>query len=252
MIKITVITVVYNSLSLLMKTVDSISLPDDVEYLVLDGASSDGTVNFLSAIENDYKFRNFNFKSEKDSGIYDAMNKAVKLAKGKYIVFMNAGDLFPNEHTLRLVSKKLQDNEYPDVLYGDFLLYDDDNQKGKYVKAKPLENIWKRMVFCHQSMYTKRELLLKYPFDIHNLAADHELIYKLYTSGFNFLYIEQALSKYLDGGVSVKLYRTSIFKRFCGVYNLTGSFSKKLKIIFYYLVIFCIEPLIYNYRNKEK
>ncbi|MBP5219574.1 MAG: glycosyltransferase, partial [Bacteroidaceae bacterium] len=89
---ISVVTVTFNSLPLLKKTMQSVESQDyeNIEYLIIDGASSDGTADYLEK----YDWRNIKFVSEPDGGIYDAMNKGIRMASGDYCIFMNAGDCF--------------------------------------------------------------------------------------------------------------------------------------------------------------
>ena len=244
MIKITVVTVVYNTLTLLKKTLESSSIPSDVEYLVVDGNSCDGTQSYLEEFSLSKKIDNFSYISEPDNGVYDAMNKAAHLAKGEYIVFMNAGDLFYNESTLSCVISHIEAENKPDVVYGDHLLFNESNNK--YCKAKPLKHLWKRMVFCHQSMYIKTELQKKFSFNYSNLSADHTLIYTLFSRSFRFSYINKPLSIYLDGGLSVKYYRKSIRHRLQGVLGQNRRYHKKLKILVYYIFIWLAEPEKYK------
>lgn len=242
--KITVVTVVYNSFSMLKKTLESSSIPSDVEYLVVDGNSCDGAKRYLEEFASSKKIDNFFYISEPDNGVYDAMNKAAHLATGEYIVFMNAGDLFYDESTLSGVIAHIEAENKPDVVYGDHLLFDESNNK--YCKAKPLKHLWKRMVFCHQSMYIKTELQRQFSFNYKNLSADHTLIFTLFSRGFRFSYINKPLAKYLDGGLSVKHYRKSIRHRLKGVLGQTKSYHKKLMIAAYYIFIWLAEPEKYK------
>ena len=242
--KITVVTVAYNAVSLLKKTLESSIIPIDAEYIVIDGNSNDGTQKYLKEFQSLNKIHDFSYISQPDKGVYDAMNKAANMAKGEYILYMNAGDLFYDENTLNNVMAHIKDNNRPDIVYGDHLLFDD--SKSKYCKAKPLKNLWKRMVFSHQSMYVKTELQKKFAFDYKNLSADHTFIYTLFSRGFRFSYIQQPLARYLDGGLSIKHYRQSIKHRFLAVLNQTKGFFKKFKVTFYYLLIWFFEPEKYK------
>jgi glycosyltransferase involved in cell wall biosynthesis len=242
--KITVVTVVYNALSLLKVTLESSSLPSDVEYLVVDGNSSDGTQKYLEGFALSKKFDDFSYISEPDKGVYDAMNKAADLAKGEYIVFMNAGDLFYDENTLSNAIAHIEAEDKPDVVYGGHLLFDE--SKSVYCRTKPLKHLWKRMVFCHQAMYVKTELQKQYYFDYRNFSADHTFIYTLFSRGYRFSCIEKPLARYLDGGLSVKHYRKSIKHRFQGVMGQTKGYFRKFKIVVYYLLVWFAEPEKYK------
>ena len=104
--RFSIITVVYNDLDNLKKTCRSVSRQtfDDYEHLIIDGGSDDGTLDFLKSFSaSDSHVR---FISEKDNGIYDAMNKAIAMAEGDYILFLNAGDRFHERDTLSKIADK--------------------------------------------------------------------------------------------------------------------------------------------------
>ncbi|EDM26049.1 putative glycosyltransferase [Lentisphaera araneosa HTCC2155] len=242
---ISIITVTYNCCHLIDQTTKSILLQDfnNYEYIIVDGNSEDGTQEKIKSTLLKFKVPT-KFISEKDKGVYDAMNKAINLCSGQYVIFMNAGDSFYSSETLNFVSATLSEKT-PDVLFGDHALISK-NKETRYIKAKNLSNLWKRMVFCHQSMFTKRNLLIKNPFEVTNLAADHTLIYKLYMNQYYFEYTPKTLANYLDDGLSVQHYRKSILDRFIGVYKHTKPTTIKIKLIAYYLIIYFLEPLKYK------
>ena len=109
---ITIVTVCLNNKDMLKKTVCSVKAQDypHIDYLVIDGASTDGTRDFLS------NERILRWISEPDSGIYNAMNKGIRMAKGDWVIFMNAGDTFVTSDT---ISKIFSQGQEADVIYGD-------------------------------------------------------------------------------------------------------------------------------------
>lgn len=106
---ITIVTVCYNSVELIEKTLKSVTkqIYANKEYVVIDGASSDGTKKIVEQFIDSIDF----FVSEPDKGIYHAMNKAVEVAKGEWVIFMNAGDLFVNNEVVAKVSSALSDKD---------------------------------------------------------------------------------------------------------------------------------------------
>lgn len=114
---ISIITINLNNLSGLIKTVESVTLQDypHVEYLIIDGGSSDGSVEFISSNNSKFDY----WLSEKDEGIYDAMNKGIFHAKGEYLIFLNSGDTFASRTSL---SKLIYDNIEYDIVYGNLAL----------------------------------------------------------------------------------------------------------------------------------
>ena len=158
---VTVITVCYNAREMLLRTMNSVwaQTYKHVEYVIVDGASTDGTLELLE----EYGGRIDHWVSESDKGIYDAMNKGVSMAKGKWVIFMNAGDCFADNHVLENVFSVPRQ---ADVIYGDVV-------KGGVVKKASSPRNAHRMFFCHQSVFVKIESLKAFPFDIsHKMSAD--------------------------------------------------------------------------------
>ena len=144
----TIVTIVYNDKVGIDKTIQSVINQTflDFEYIIIDGASNDGTIDIIKNYKNDIDI----FVSEPDKGIYDAMNKGIKLARGKWINFMNSGDVFFNNQVLENLNK-LNDNGY-DAMYGSCKkVYD--NGVEKIVEPKKLEKLTKGMVFSHQCLF---------------------------------------------------------------------------------------------------
>ena len=120
--KFSVITVTYNAAAVLEDTIQSVisQTYHHVEYIIVDGASTDGTLSII----NRYKDHIARIVSEPDKGLYDAMNKGIRLATGDYLCFLNAGDSFHEDDTLQQMVHTLPGNELPDVLYGETELVD--------------------------------------------------------------------------------------------------------------------------------
>lgn len=160
--KISVITVSYNAYYCIEKTIKSVICQryDDFEYIIVDGCSTDGTIDVIKK----YQSKITRWISEPDNGIYNAMNKAVLMAKGEYCIFMNAGDMFANPLVLKQVSLFLDDGF--DVLTGSEI----STKKGKAIDyVKPIARVTKEHFYVtsisHQSSFIKRTLLLEYPYD---------------------------------------------------------------------------------------
>lgn len=206
--KISVITVCYNAGEVIGRTVQSILSQDydSIEYILVDGASKDGTLKILNQYSEKAKEHpNIEWKqiSEPDLGIYDAMNKGVKLSTGEWIIFMNAGDCFVKEKTLsEMFSDKHQGY---DGIYGDTIRIK--GSKRLYVEGKDLNNIKTDipLPFCHQSVFVRRACLIEHPFNLkYKQAGDYNLFCELYLSGCRFAHIKTPVSLYLMGGISEK------------------------------------------------
>lgn len=160
--KISVITIAFNAYKEIEKTIQSVVTQqyDNYEYIIVDGASTDGTVDIIKKY---YKSIS-KWISEPDSGIYNAMNKAINMASGEYCIFMNAGDMFANQLVLKQASLFLDDDF--DVLTGCEISTKD----GKVIDyVQPIEKVTKEHFFVtsisHQASFIKRSLLLRYPYD---------------------------------------------------------------------------------------
>lgn len=103
------------------------------EHLIVDGGSTDGTLKLLASQPNELR----KVTSERDKGIYDAMNKGLSRAKGDYVIFLNAGDRFHAADTLETYAKAIMDNDYPGIVYGQTDLVDKDGRKiaGRHLEA---------------------------------------------------------------------------------------------------------------------
>ena len=206
--KISIVTVCFNCVGTIEQTIKSVISQDypELEYIIIDGASQDGTLNIV------YKYQNYITKilSEPDKGIFDAMNKSLNYVTGKYILFMNAGDTFANKH---IVSDFFKDyNGDDDLLYGDDYVLNNLGYMKRHAHAiyeHPFtirDLVFKSQGFSHQSLFTKTEQLqrvkfcLKFP-----LGADYHTTYKVFMTGNHKLkYVGFPISIFDDrnGGAS--------------------------------------------------
>jgi glycosyltransferase involved in cell wall biosynthesis len=198
--KISIVTINYNRLADLKKTFNNvISLKNfhEYEYIIVDGGSSDGSVDFLT--ENSELISQW--VSEPDRGIYDAMNKGATLASGEWIIFMNAGDCFFAEDTLQEVEAYLKSSV--DVIIGGVESIYNDRYGYRTIKSEPhdLEQFWHQIPTCHQSILVKRDLQVRYPFDPNlSWCADHDFLAKLYSLNHQFEAVPIVISKFEASG----------------------------------------------------
>lgn len=186
---VTVVTVCRNVKSSLEKTMNSLLHQSyaHIDYVIIDGASTDGTPEMLGKTEG------VRWISEPDKGIYDAMNKGIRMAEGEWVIFMNAGDVFASDDTLSKVFSVERD---ADVIYGDVI-------KGDNIKkAEPPHN-GHRMYFCHQSAFVRTSCLKEFPFDIqHRMSADFKQMKQLYLAGKTFMQLDFPIAVFDTSGVS--------------------------------------------------
>ena len=190
---VTIITVCRNHAKELERTIRSVECQiwQEKEYLVIDGASTDDSLDVIKAHEASIT----RWVSEPDQGIYDAMNKGVKMAQGEWVIFMNAGDTFAGDDTLQRVFGNPLD---ADVIYGDVI-------KGELVKKAEAPRNAHRMFYCHQSAFVRTSCLREFPFDIrHRMSADFKQVKQLFLSGKRFRQLDFPVANFDTQGVSNK------------------------------------------------
>ena len=212
-----IIVVTYNNADGLLRTLKSIRLLDYVqkEIVVIDGGSKDETLNIIADNQDIITTS----VSEKDSGIYNAMNKGVKLVSGDYVVFMNAGDEFANKDVLSLV------NGYDgDIIMGG------DIYGGKSRMPKAVMTLYDLLSIgiCHQSVYYRREVLLKYGFDeSYKLIADlKSVVEPLVKDRIRIASVTQPLSFCESGGLSKQRWRETLTENRRMIDELVDPFYK--------------------------
>lgn len=190
---VSIITVTYNCEDTLENTILSVinqSYFDSIEYIIIDGKSTDGTISIIKKYENAIS----RWISEPDSGIFDAMNKGADLATGIWVNYLNSGDELINNKVLeKIFVNKVYD---VDILYGSTkILF----AKG-YKIQKPSEDITKLkklLFFSHQSSFVKSELLKIYRFNtIYKFCADYDLFYRLFKHCKKFKRIDIIVANY--------------------------------------------------------
>ncbi len=202
----TIITVTYNAGSKVSKTIESVYEQSctDYEYILVDGVSEDDTVLRIVECQNKFNEKNISYRyiTEKDNGVYDAMNKSISFANGEWVCFLNAGDLFYDSETLRKLKDTAQKNSSADIVYGDTIEFKS-NGLSIYRKALPIDQITQAIPFFHQSCITKTNLLKKNSFDIrYRICADYDFFLGRYKDNSRFAYIDSPIARYEYGGIS--------------------------------------------------
>lgn len=198
---ISIITVTFNASATLQKTLQSITsqtvFEDQVEFIVIDGASRDNTLEMIEPFRPVIT----QLVSEPDRGIFDAMNKGIQLSSTPWILFMNAGDQFYDERTLE--SLHLESKVPDHILYGDCIRVLN-NGSHELRLASPFFKHPDRICgigICHQSTYVPRKMLVQHPFfwDQYPHCADFKFLYDRWKDGVRFQYIPQPLCLYAYG-----------------------------------------------------
>jgi glycosyltransferase involved in cell wall biosynthesis len=195
--RVTIITVVLNDSSGFRKTADSILAQDypDVEWIVVDGGSADGTVEEIKKKSGHIAW----WVSEPDHGFYDAMSKGLRKAGGEWVNFMNAGDCFAGPDVIRKVME--QHSGAYDVIYGDS--YTAYTHRTVLRKAGPPATLIHGMNVCHQSVFVRTLLAREAGFDLrYAIGADFDMLLKLHERGSGFLYLPMAVAVSDPSGIS--------------------------------------------------
>ncbi|BCG08821.1 colanic acid biosynthesis glycosyltransferase WcaE [Buttiauxella agrestis] len=235
---LSVITVAYKNLAGIEKTWQSLAhlakAPGiTFEWIVVDGGSQDGTAEFLENLNGQYNLR---FVSEKDNGIYDAMNKGIDMAQGRYALFLNSGDVFHQDIvnvSRQLAERPLTENA---MIIGDALLDFGDGTKIER-RAKQGWYIYHSLPASHQAIFFPMDGLLKYPYDLqYKVSSDYALAAKMYKSGYAFKRVKGIVSEFSMGGVSttnnIELCRDarSVQRRILHVPGFIAELSYKLRL----------------------
>ncbi|AIR67152.1 colanic acid biosynthesis glycosyltransferase WcaE [Cedecea neteri] len=171
----------------------------EFEWIVVDGNSPDGTAEFLAGLQGQYNLR---FVSEKDNGIYDAMNKGIAMAQGRYALFLNSGDAFHPEIAEVIYQLAALGERDDAMVIGDALLDFGDGNKIRR-SAKRGWYIYHSLPASHQAIFFPLSGLRKYPYDLqYKVSSDYALAAKMYKSGYAFKRIKGLVSEFSMGGVS--------------------------------------------------
>lgn len=199
---LSVITVAFRNYEGVVKTWASLAhLARDprieFEWIVVDGGSGDGTAEFLEKCKDDYHLR---FVSEKDKGIYDAMNKGISMARGNFAIFLNSGDVF---HPDIVESVRQLGSKQDDAMYiGDALLDFGDGNKVRR-SAKHGWYIYHSLPASHQAIFFPLSGLQQFPYDLqYRVSSDYALAARMYKEGYPFKRIKGLVSEFSMGGVS--------------------------------------------------
>ncbi|WP_170581547.1 glycosyltransferase family 2 protein [Ruegeria arenilitoris] len=185
-----------------------------VEHVIWDGASTDGTVALLkeliAEIEARPSFVPIRFQSVPDKSLYDAMNRAVEISQGEYVVFLNSDDLLASPDCLQKAREEIGSNR-PDFCFGRTFFVDEDGRK-RLSRERKVHSILQRIPFCHNSMLIRREVFDR--FGGHDLdfriVADYDLVLRMLFAGCNYQMLSVPIAVFHPGGISADQRRTAL------------------------------------------
>lgn len=206
---ISIITATFNSAKTLKDTIQSVlrQTNKDFEYLIIDGGSTDETIDIVKSYESEFSGK-LKWVSEKDQGIYDAMNKGIKMASGDVVGILNSDDYFTSDDILQTIADAFKCQNV-DAIYGDIHFIRDGNPQKcvRYYSSRMFRPFWLRFGFmpAHPSFYCKREIFDKaglYSLD-YKIGADYEMMVRLFKRHkIKSLYVNKDLVTMRTGGAS--------------------------------------------------
>lgn len=235
MLKFTIATVCYNAADTIERTLRSVGLQDypEVEHLIVDGKSKDSTLSLVREWEKQQQQaqspHQFTIISEPDEGLYDAMNKALRLASGDYVLFLNAGDCFHHATTLSSIAQsvaagKYPENQLPAVLYGDTDLVDNQGNFLRHRRLSPPEHLqWRHfkhgMLVCHQAFFVRTDLGKVISYDkSYRFSADFDWCIRIMQRAEQLHLplhnLHLIVADYLSEGMTTRHHKASLKERF--------------------------------------
>lgn len=217
--KISIITVSYNSEKTIRDTIESVLKQsyDDIEYIVVDGLSTDNTVNIVREYESDFKLKDYNFvvTSEKDEGLYDAINKGIGFASGDVIGILNSDDYYFDNLAVERIANAIKESDV-DCVYGNLIYFDPVSFKTTRVwKSRNFEDglFSKSWTPAHPTFYCKKSCYEEFGFykTDYKIAADVELMYRyLQKHKISSRYLDEFIVRMRQGGVSSQGVKSTI------------------------------------------
>lgn len=239
---VTIITVAYNSGKTISKTIESVlnQSYSDIEYIIVDGASTDGTLtvakNYIDRF-NEKKGRLLKIISEPDKGMYDALNKGAKMATGEIVGQINADDWYEPDAVEKMVA--FYEKENYDVAWGNIKIH---KPTGEIIKHAKIGKIWTTTGWCHPAMFSKRTVLLEFPYALDNMYDDFEYITRVYLAKKKICTLNELISDFNFGGMSTKKNLKEALRRIELSY---GIYKKHGMSYFYWFHRFFVEMTKY-------
>lgn len=209
--KISIITASYNSVSTLANAMESVlhQTYTDWEYIIVDGGSTDGTVDLIKKYEPQFGGK-LKWTSEPDHGIYDAMNKGISRATGDVVGILNSDDYYTSEDVLSVIASALSDNRL-DAVYGDIHFIHDGkpNKVVRYYSSRHFRPFWLRFGFmpAHPSFYVRRSVYEKAGLynTAYKIGSDFEMMVRLFRKQhIRYQYLTKDFVTMRTGGMSTK------------------------------------------------
>lgn len=243
LIKVGITTATFNNAETISRTIESVlnQTYPAISYVIMDGQSTDKTVEIARSYEEKFREKNIPFMvvSEKDSGMYDAINKATALLDVELVGNVNGDDFYEVDAVEKMV--ELYKKEKYDVAWADLRLI---TPKGEVIKkAKFNKKIWTTTGWCHPTMFATKKLLTEYPYICHDMYDDFDFVTAAFKSGKKICVLNEVVSNFNFGGQSTK----KSFKEAMNRVNVTYGIYKRhgmSKLYYLHRVIFEMIKLV--------
>ena len=211
---VTILSVAFNSEATIARTIESVlnQTYQDIEYIIIDGASKDSTVSVAESFRPRFEEKNIPYTviSEPDKGMYDGLNKGARLAKGELVGQINTDDWYEPDAVETMV--KLYETEHYDAAWGSIRMVSPARQ---WVKHAKIGRLWTTRGWCHPGMFSRKSVLLTYPYALESMYDDFDYITTVYKSGGIIKTIDKVISNFIfgEGGQSTKKSLKEVKKR---------------------------------------
>lgn len=222
---VSVITVAYNSEKTIARTIESVlnQTYENIEYIVIDGASNDRTVEIARSFQSAFdqrEGRSLTVISEPDKGMYDALNKGAKLSHGELVGQINSDDWY--EPNAVETMAELYKRENYDVAWGSIRVI---KPTGNMIKHARIGKLWTTSGWCHPGTFSKRGILLEYPYPLETMYDDFDYITAVYCGGKKLITIDTVISNFTFGGMSTKKSLAEVKRRVGITYGIYRKYG---------------------------
>ena len=223
-VKVSVITVTYNGEKTLAKAIESVlnQTYSNVEYIIVDGGSTDATVQIANSYKEKFEAKGYEFKiiSERDQGMYDALNKGVKMATGDVIGQINSDDWYELD-TIETVANKFKETNF-DLFWGDLRII---KPSGEMIKSAKISNFVTTRDWNHPTTFIRAQVYKNNPYSLISMYDDFELILRLRKKGVKMAVENKVLANFVFGGMSTQKNLKDTLRRIklsCNNYKING------------------------------
>lgn len=233
---VTILSVAFCAEATIARTIESVlnQTYSEIEYIIIDGASEDKTVEIAKSYQKIFDAtpgRSLTILSEPDNGMYDALNKGARMARGELVGQINADDWYEPDAVEAMVT--LYNQEYYDAAWGSLRLI---TKSGNLIKHAHIGRLWTTSGWCHPAMFSRRETLLQFPYALESMYDDFDYITAVHQAGKKIVTIDKIISNFSfgDGGQSTKKSLKEVRRRVQITYRIYQKYGMDSRIYWLY------------------